>query len=57
MPMIEPDSLEDLPLLKHHATPGEVRRDSLDAYMDLGEVVREDVEQAERRVEVYADGQ
>lgn len=35
--MIEPDSLHDLPMLKYHMTPGDVRRDDLTAYVDLGE--------------------
>jgi hypothetical protein len=35
--MIEPNSLEELPLLKYHCTPGSVRRDDTDAYLDLGE--------------------
>ena len=40
--MQEPDSLQELPLLKHHYTPGDVPRDDPAAYEDLGEMVRED---------------
>jgi hypothetical protein len=36
--MIEPDSLQELPLLKYHSTPGNVRRDDTAAYLDLGEL-------------------
>jgi len=35
--MIEPDSLQELALLKYHSTPGDVCRDDTDAYLDLGE--------------------
>lgn len=32
--MIEPNSLDDLPMMKHHTTPGETL-DRLDDYLDL----------------------
>lgn len=59
--MIEPDSLRELPMLKHHCTPGDVRRDDLAAYVDLGEYHEAEQEQEqeqpdEQEREVAVDG-
>jgi len=35
--MIAPDSLQNLRMLKYHTTPGDVPRDDLAAYVDVGE--------------------
>lgn len=53
--MKEPDSLDELPMLKHHTTPGRVRRDDTAAYLDLGEMLPEDQQAQEQPQEVAAD--
>ena len=43
--MMEPDSLEDLPLMKHHTSPGDA--DSLEDYVDLEQILDQEEDQME----------
>ena len=45
--MIPVNSLDELPIAKHHSTPGDVRRDDTDAYEDLGEILPEPEDEQE----------